>query len=76
MNALLQVEDLRVEFRVPNGVVHAVNGVSFSQDEEEVFCVVGESGAGKSALALAVMGLLPDNGEITGGRYCLTGLTW
>ena len=56
MSSVLQIEDLRVEFRVPNGVVHAVNGVSFSQEEEEVFCIVGESGAGKSALALAVMG--------------------
>ena len=74
MSSVLQIEDLRVEFRVPNGVVHAVNGVSFSQEEEEVFCIVGESGAGKSALALAVMGLLPDNGAVTGGKILFDGI--
>ena len=74
MSSVLQIEDLRIEFRVPNGVVHAVNGVSFSQEEEEVFCIVGESGAGKSALALAVMGLLPDNGEVTGGKILFDGI--
>ena len=74
MSALLRVENLRVEFRTPNGTVRAVNGVSFEQREEEIFCVVGESGAGKSALALAVMGLLPDNGAITGGRIVFDGV--
>ena len=74
MSPVLQVEDLRVEFRVPNGTVHAVNGVSFSQEEEEIFCIVGESGAGKSALALAVMGLLPDNAAITSGKILFDGV--
>lgn len=74
MGVVLEVEDLRVEFRIPGGVVHALNGVSFTQEEEEVFCIVGESGAGKSALALAVMGLLPDNGAITGGRILFDGV--
>ena len=74
MVSLLEIQDLRVEFRVPNGVVHAVNGVTFSQEEEEVFCIVGESGAGKSALALAVMGLLPDNGAVTGGKILFDGV--
>ncbi|MCE2500080.1 MAG: ABC transporter ATP-binding protein [Dehalococcoidia bacterium] len=74
MPPVLEIQDLRVEFRVPNGVVHAVNGVSLTQEEEEVFCVVGESGAGKSALALAVMGLLPDNGAVTGGRILFDGV--
>ena len=74
MPPVLQVEDLRVEFRVPNGTVYAVNGVSFSQEEEEIFCIVGESGAGKSALALAVMGLLPDNAAITSGKILFDGV--
>ena len=74
MPPVLQIEDLRVEFRVPNGTVHAVNGVSFSQEEEEIFCIVGESGAGKSALALAVMGLLPDNAAITSGKILFDGV--
>ncbi len=74
MPPVLQIEDLHVEFRVPNGIVHAVNGVSFAQEEEEVFCIVGESGAGKSALALAVMGLLPDNGFVTRGQVVFDGV--
>jgi oligopeptide/dipeptide ABC transporter ATP-binding protein len=74
MPPVLQIKDLRVEFQVPGGTVHAVNGVSFDQEEEEIFCVVGESGAGKSALALAIMGLLPDNGAITGGRILFDGV--
>ena len=74
MAPVLQVENLRVQFQAPNGTVHAVNGVSFEQQEEEIFCVVGESGAGKSALALAIMGLLPDNGAITGGRILFDGV--
>lgn len=74
MAPVLQVDDLRVAFRVPNGVVQALNGVSFTQESEEIFCIVGESGAGKSALALAVMGLLPDNGAITGGKILLDGV--
>ena len=74
MAPLLQVEDLCVEFRVPNGEVHALNGVSFSQEEEEILCIVGESGAGKSALALTLMGLLPDNGAITGGKILFDGV--
>ena len=74
MPPLLEVQDLRVEFRVPNGAVHAINGVSFSQQEEEILCIVGESGAGKSALALTLMGLLPDNGAIVGGKILFDGV--
>ncbi len=74
MPPVLQIEDLRVEFSVPNGTVHAVNGVSFSQEEEEIFCIVGESGAGKSAMALAIMGLLPDNAAITSGKILFDGV--
>lgn len=74
MPPLLQVQDLHVEFRVPNGAVHAINGVSFSQEEEEILCIVGESGAGKSALALTLMGLLPDNGAIKSGKILFDGV--
>ena len=74
MPPLLEVQDLQVEFRVPNGAVHAINGVSFGQEEEEILCIVGESGAGKSALALTLMGLLPDNAEIVGGQVLFDGV--
>ena len=48
--ALLQVEDLSVEFRTAEGVVHAVNHLSYSLREGEALGIVGESGSGKSTL--------------------------
>lgn len=48
MGTLLEVKDLRTEFHTQDGVVHAVNGVSFSVDEGETLGMVGESGCGKS----------------------------
>lgn len=63
---LLQVEDLSVRF----GAVTAVSSVSFSVAKGEVFGVVGESGAGKSATAKAIIGLLPPNAKVGGSvRY-------
>ncbi len=56
---LLTVDNLRVDFRVPDGTVHAVNGVSFHVDKGETLAIVGESGSGKSVSALSVLQLLP-----------------
>jgi oligopeptide transport system ATP-binding protein len=56
---LLQLCDLNVEFNTHDGVVHAVNDVSFSIAPGEMVALVGESGCGKSATSLAIMGLLP-----------------
>jgi oligopeptide/dipeptide ABC transporter ATP-binding protein len=56
---LLEIEDLRVEFRTRAGVVKAVDGISYQVGEGETVAVVGESGCGKSVSALAVMGLVP-----------------
>ena len=53
----LQVEDLRVAFPTPDGLVNAVNGVSFSVDKGQTLAVVGESGCGKSVTSMAIMGL-------------------
>ncbi|MFP5376171.1 MAG: ABC transporter ATP-binding protein [Acidimicrobiia bacterium] len=63
---VLAVEDLTVTFATPDGPVHAVRGVSFTVDEEEVVGIVGESGSGKSVTMMAVMGLLPRTATVTG----------
>ena len=69
--ALLQIEDLRTEIQLKNGIVHAVDGVSFHVDEGETLGIVGESGCGKTMTALSIMGLLPNSGRIAGGSIKL-----
>jgi oligopeptide transport system ATP-binding protein len=66
---LLQVENLSVEFRTDDGIVQAVNDVSFSLAPGETLGVVGESGSGKSVSSSALLGLIPQPpGKITSGR--------
>jgi oligopeptide transport system ATP-binding protein len=70
---LLEVDDLRVEFRTREGVAKAINGVTFEVREGETLAILGESGSGKSVTAQAVMGILDTPpGYVTGGelRYC------
>ncbi|KAA5606504.1 ABC transporter ATP-binding protein [Roseospira marina] len=65
---LLDVRDLRVEFPTRHGVLTALHDVSFSVDKGERLGIVGESGAGKSVAAFAILNLLSRPGRITGGR--------
>src|ERR687896_1740225 len=72
-DALLSVEDLRVEFWTSRGTVHAVNGVSFEIAAGETLGIVGESGCGKSVTALALLGILPRAGRAVGGTAHFAG---
>ncbi|MGB9886442.1 MAG: ABC transporter ATP-binding protein [Moorellales bacterium] len=73
METLLQVEDLRVQFRTEAGLVKAVDGMSYHINSEEIVGLVGESGCGKSVSQLAVLRLIRKPGEITGGRILFEG---
>jgi peptide/nickel transport system ATP-binding protein len=67
-NRVLDVRDLRVEFRGREGSVAAVKGISFQVERGRTLGIVGESGSGKSVTALAAMGLVPDPGHVSGGE--------
>ena len=73
MAEALKIENLHVRFGASTGEVKALNGVSFSQEEGQIFCLVGESGAGKSTVALAVMGLLPITASVPEGSIYFEG---
>jgi oligopeptide/dipeptide ABC transporter ATP-binding protein len=70
--SLLQIRDLRTHFFTPEGVVRAVDGVSFAVGRSEILGLVGESGSGKSVACLSILGLVPDPpGRIVGGEILL-----
>ncbi len=72
---LLKVEDLCSVFLTRQGVVKAVDGVSFHVKERETFGIVGESGCGKTVTGLSILRLLPEPaGRIVGGKIILGGI--
>jgi peptide/nickel transport system ATP-binding protein len=69
---LLQVDGLRTYIYLDEGVVRAVNGVSFSVDRGQTMAIVGESGSGKSVVAQSIMRILPSRARIESGRIVFT----
>ncbi|HZD25506.1 MAG TPA: ATP-binding cassette domain-containing protein, partial [Alphaproteobacteria bacterium] len=68
MSTVLRVRDLAVEFRAPEGVIRAVDGVSFVVPQGRTVALVGESGSGKTVVSQAIMRILPKAARIAGGE--------
>jgi ABC-type dipeptide/oligopeptide/nickel transport system ATPase component len=73
MANLLEVKNLRTQFFTDDGVVNAVDDISFSVGERETLGIVGESGSGKSVTSLSVMRLVSAPGKISGGEILWKG---
>ncbi|MBB4064190.1 ABC transporter ATP-binding protein [Gellertiella hungarica] len=71
--ALLEIQNLTVEFQTASGLFRAVDNVSLTCDRGEILSIVGESGSGKSVSMLALMGLLPWTAKITADRLAFDG---
>jgi peptide/nickel transport system ATP-binding protein len=71
--ALLSVRNLKIHYKVDAGAIHAVDGVSFDIEEEQILGILGESGCGKSTLAKALIQGLPDNANIRSGEILFKG---
>jgi len=70
---LLSVENLSVQFPTPDGIVHAVDGISYSLDAGGTLGIVGESGSGKTVAALTLIGLTRTQGATVTGRIMFNG---
>lgn len=70
---LIEIKNLKTEFKLKKGVVKAVDDVSFSVKKGEILAIVGESGSGKSVTALSIMGLITEPGKIAGGEILFKG---
>ena len=74
MGTLLEIKDLKTHFFTLDGIVKAVDGISYDVQEGETMAVVGESGCGKSVSALSIMGLIPvPPGRIVNGQILFKG---
>ncbi|MFN7509743.1 MAG: ATP-binding cassette domain-containing protein, partial [Betaproteobacteria bacterium] len=70
---LLVVDDLQTEFATRDGVLRAVQGVSFALARGQVLGLVGESGSGKSVTGFSILGLIDPPGRISGGSVKFDG---
>lgn len=71
---VLDINGLETQFKTPDGIVHAVNGVSFGLKEGETLGIVGESGCGKSVTMLSILGLISSPpGKVVGGQALFFG---
>ena len=74
MSVLMEIRGLKTYFFLPEGIVKAVDGISYDIYDGETVCLVGESGCGKSATALSLMRLIPTPpGKILGGEIIFGG---
>ncbi|HUX14450.1 MAG TPA: ATP-binding cassette domain-containing protein, partial [Spirochaetia bacterium] len=74
MPRLLEIKDLFVQYNTDDAVVHALNGLTLSLERGENLGLVGETGAGKTTMALSILRLLPDQvGEIKSGSIVYEG---
>jgi peptide/nickel transport system ATP-binding protein len=73
MSAMLDVRDLRLEFKTSRGNLKALNGITFEVQAGEVFGLVGETGCGKTVTGLSILRLLPRSASITGGQVLFEG---
>ena len=72
-DSILEVRDLKTHFFTDDGVVEAVDGMSFTIKRGEVLGLVGESGCGKSVASLSIMRLIDKPGKIVGGEVIFKG---
>ena len=73
MGAVLEAENLEIRYRTEAGEARAVDGISFRIEAGEYLGLVGESGCGKSTVAKAILGILPENGRVAGGSLRFQG---
>jgi len=74
MKNIIEVKNLEISFKVPEGVVHAIRNISFTIAQGETLALVGESGSGKSVTAKSLIGLLPSsNTKINSGEIIIDG---
>src|SRR6266487_169828 len=71
--ALLEVNDLKTSFKTEDGILKAVDGVTFSVEKGQTLGIVGESGCGKSVTCLTIMGLNPKRTAISSGQALFKG---